>query len=239
MAPVTEALGFVIGRHIADASHGDLCFRAYSSIRRFYPDSPVVIVDDSSPRPDLHAYDARTTVIQSARRGSGEFGLYHHFHVGGWFDRAVLMHDSMVINQRLVIPDVPITYLWHFPAEAALDSVVKDVKKFIGRLENKRAAKRKYTSRSWLGMFGCASIVTWSCLDRVAARYDLFGLLRKVDTRPKRCAMERILGIVFDDELDKHRPSLNGSIVDLPGFGTRATPLPTHNGAMDKTWHGR
>lgn len=232
-------LGFVIGRHIANTSHVNLCFRAYTSVRKFYPDAPVVIVDDRSALPDPNTYDARTTIVRSTARGAGEFGLYYHYHSTRLFDRGVLLHDSMVIKRPLDLPDVPVIYLWHFIFDAALEVVVRDVEKFLGKLKNKDDAKRKYKSRAWLGMFGCASVLTWDCLDRIERHYGLFRLLRKVDTRLKRCAMERVLGVLFDDVLDHRRPSLNGSIFDLPGACARSELLTGYGGTMDKTWHGR
>ena len=92
------SLGFIISRHISQPAHADLCFRAYSSARRFYPENPIVIVDDNSSIADSHEYDACTTVIQSIVPKSGEFGLYYYYHSLRPFDRAVLLHDSMVLK---------------------------------------------------------------------------------------------------------------------------------------------
>lgn len=237
--PLDRNIGFVIGRHVASPSHVNLCFRAYTSVRKFYPNNTILIVDDNSTLPDPNVYDDRTIVIQSAIRGAGEFGIYYYYYITRPFDRGVLLHDSMVINKPLDLPDVPIIYLWHFPFHASLEQVAADVEMLLGELDNKADAEQKYRSHSWFGMFGCGSVVTWDHLHRVASCYQLFRLLPKVNTRLKRCAMERVLGVLFNGALDKERPSLNGNILDLPGAWVRKNPLIGYGGAMDKTWHGR
>ena len=234
-----ESLGFVIGRHISDASHTELCFRAYTSIRAFYPDNRILIVDDGSKLPDEHAYDENTTVVDAAARGAGEFGLYATYHAARPFDRAVLMHDSMVLKRRLDLPEVPILYLWHFPFWESLDVYASDIETFLGKLKNNDELSQTYASRRWLGVFGCAATVTWDCLDRVQHHYRLFDLLPEVTTRQKRCVMERVLGVVFAREMKHHRLSLNGDIGASPGIGSRSVLLAERPGAMDKTWHGR
>jgi hypothetical protein len=235
----TPSLGFVIGRHIANLSHVDLCFRAYTSIRSFYPDSQILIVDDGSKLPDPHDYDVRTTIVEAASRGAGEFGLYAHYHATRPFERALFLHDSMVLKRRLELPDVPIVYLWHFPFWASLEVLDKDIEAFVDKLQDKDALRQKYMSREWLGMFGCASVITWECLNRAVDQYQLFRLLPDVTTRERRCVMERVLGIAFDNELDHRRPSLNGNIFEFPGLGSRGALLENPPGCMDKTWHGR
>ena len=234
-----RSLGFIISRHIADASHSGLCFRAYTSIRKFYPDNLILIVDDGSSLLDLHSYDSRTIIVQSTVPGSGEFGLYYYYHLTHLFDRAVFLHDSMVIKRPLALSDAPIIYLWHFNHHDYLHVVKSEVGSLLKELGHKDDAERTYKSNSWIGMFGCCCVMTWDCLDRITRRYQLFRLIPKVKTRLKRCAMERVLGILFSEELDKSKPSLNGYIFQLPGAFTRSELLKDHEGYVDKTWHGR
>lgn len=236
---MTSSLGFVVGRHIANPSHVDLCFRAYTSIRSFYPDSQILIVDDGSRLVDPHAYDAKTHVVEAPSRGAGEFGLYAQYHATRPFERAVFLHDSMVIKRPLELPEVPILFLWHFACWESLDVLRNDVEAFLGKLQNKDELQQTYVSRNWFGMFGCASAITWECLNRVVDKFQLFRLLPDVNTRERRCVMERVLGIASNHELDHRRPSLNGNIATFPGAFRRNTLLTGQNFAMDKTWHGR
>lgn len=233
------SLGFVIGRHIANASHANLCFRAYSSIRRFYPDNLILIVDDGSSMPDPHRYDYRTIVVNSNARGSGEFGLYYYYYITRLFDRAVFLHDSMVIKKPLQLPPLPVTFLWHFNRHKALHVVKSEIETLLAALADRGDAERKYRSNTWLGMYGCCCVVTWDCLDKIVQKYKLFALLPSVNSRILRCAMERVLGFLFSEELDRTSPSLNGDIFHFPGAFERTHLLSKHNGYMDKTWHGR
>ena len=234
------SLGFVIGRHIAKADHVALCSRAHASVRRFYPDSPILIVDDNSPLEGPDDYDAQTSVVRSTFPGAGEFGLYYYYHHTRAFDRAVFLHDSMVINRPLDLSNAhAIKYLWHFAYHESLWQHVNDVERLLSELADREGAERKYRSNAWTGMFGCCCSLTWSCLDRIVQRYQLFRLLPKVNTRATRCAMERVLGILFSEELRQDSPSLNGNIFELPGAFVRDQQLTDHAGYMDKTWHGR
>lgn len=234
-----RALGFVIGRHISAASHVDLCFRAYTSIRKFYPNNLILIVDDGSLLSDPHGYDSRTIVVQSTVRGTGEFGLYYYYHLTHLFERAVLMHDSMVVNKSISLPDVDIIYLWHFVFNDYLHVVKAEVEALLSELASKDEAERKYKSNAWSGMFGCSCIMTWNYLDLLVSRYQIFRLLPKVKTRTMRCAMERVLGILCSEDLKKDSPSLNGYIFHLPGAFARNGLLKSYDGYIDKTWHGR
>ena len=51
-------------------------------------------------------------------------------------------------------------------------------------------------------------------LTKIAEKYNLFALLEKVKTRPDRCCLERIFGIIFnlESKITKKQKSLFGNI---------------------------
>jgi hypothetical protein len=68
----------------------------------------------------------------------------------------------------------------------------------------------------WAGCFGVQSYLNHNFLQKIAEKYNLFALLEKVKTRPDRCCLERIFGIIFnlESKITKKQKSLFGNIHD-------------------------
>jgi hypothetical protein len=49
----------------------------------------------------------------------------------------------------------------------------------------------------WYGCFGVQSYINHDFLVNTFNKYNLFTLLSKVKTRPDRCCLERIFGLIF------------------------------------------
>lgn len=231
--------GFVIGRCIRGPAHMDLCYRCYESVRKVYPSVPILIVDDNSTHMDTHTYDANTLVVMSTFRGMGEFGLYHYYWKLHPFERAVVIHDSMIVRSPLPLPDEDVAFLWHFPNKAYDSDINHLVRSMLQRLTHTAELLEVYAGTSWKGCFGVSSTIKWAYLDHLVAKYDLWAICGAVNYREMRCAIERLFAVLcFHDKGDVQ--SLFGDIFAHPHAYRAYDPatLDTHLPVI-KTWTGR
>ena len=72
-------------------------------IRSFYPFSKIIIIDDNSNYDFVKADVEYKNVefIQSEYPGKGELLPYIYYARHKWFERAVIIHDSVFIHKRI------------------------------------------------------------------------------------------------------------------------------------------
>ena len=231
-------LGFCIVRCIRDAKHTELCYDAYTSIRKFYPNNHIMIIDDNSTVEDLHEYD-NITMIKSEHPGCGEVLAYYYFHKLRLFDEMVFIHDSMMINSVLDLHKTPL-FLWNFTTHIWDD--VPRVCRIIQDCKHKFQLTQLMISQCWDGCFGICSYVTLEFIDTIERKYNFFSVLNHIKCRDDRCSMERIWSIICHHHTGKRViPTICGNIFDHPdSFGPynptdpRLEKLP-----IIKRWMGR
>ena len=117
--------GFVICRHVHHPQVNQYWRECVRNIRRFHPTKKIVIIDDFSfpqyldneEKKKLLAADPQLMVIPSEYKGVGELLGYYYFHKHRWFEKAVILHDSVFVNSSLQkkVQDVKdVAFLWSF-----------------------------------------------------------------------------------------------------------------------------
>jgi len=75
-----QTLGFIILRHVNSSLTNNYWIRCYDSIRHFYPENSIIIIDDNS---DLQFLTEKkldnTTVINSEYPKRGELLPYYYY----------------------------------------------------------------------------------------------------------------------------------------------------------------
>lgn len=193
------SLGFVIVRHINSAATAEYWKEACRCIRRFY-DNAILIVDDNSDTKFINpAYSIKEalvdncTIVKSEFPARGELLGYYYFHKLKPFEKAVIIHDSVFLNSKIDFDSVVgFRTLWSF--EHRWDNVNHILSK-ITHLEPCSQILGMYLSKSkWKGCFGIMAVISWSFLDRLVQRFELFDrLLPYITCREDRCTLERIL----------------------------------------------
>jgi hypothetical protein len=189
--------GFVIVRHVNDSITNEYWKESYKCIRKFY-DNPILIIDDNS-NPDFLIQDIELVncqVIQSEYPRAAEILGYYYFHKLKPFDKAIIIHDSVFINQYIKFEDIPdVKFLWSFTHQWDSD---KETILLMLYLDNSDELIRMYSDKSkWLGCFGIMSVITWDIVDRINRRYNLFSaLLPIIKTRHNRECLERLFACV-------------------------------------------
>lgn len=236
-------------RHARTPAQDQLWKRCYASIREFHPDIPVVIISDNSTIPITESL-ANTTLIESEFPGAGELLPYYYFLKHHWTDRIVFFHDSMLLIKPLNFAEIekyPVRFLWHFSDHQWDDDKV--IQPLLAELKNCDGLLAMFRNKTaWDGCFGVASTITYEFLGMLNEKYGFFDILiRKVNNRDHRMAMERAFAVAIFCEAPFPRPerSLNGCIHDMSLCWSEMTPdkiatlKRVYPFSIIKSWHGR
>ena len=219
--------GFIISRHVTSANTNNYWNNAVICIRKLYPIRKIVIIDDNSNYNFVKSfYDYKNvTFIQSEFEKSGELLPYYYFHKYKFFKNAVIIHDSIFIHKRFAfekILGIPCIPLWHFDADK---EELQDRNFLVKNLTNNEIIKYKLSldnknyifnenDKNWNGCFGVQSFINLNFLEKIEEKYSILSLVDYVNTRQRRCALERIFGAVFSTECKylNNNKSLFGNI---------------------------
>jgi hypothetical protein len=246
-------------RHVSSKTTDLYWKESYAAIRKFYPNVPILIIDDSSNRnylrEDIHMTNC-TVIYDVEHKGRAELLPYYYFHIIKPFDRAVIIHDAVFLQAPLDFShfDVDsesgnIQFLWSIP-HFHEDTILTQIHELIDALPDKwREDVRSmylHTKADWTGIFGVMSIVDWKWINRVNERYQLFeNWFPALKDREYRCAMERVFGLIAYHHLrNLVKKPLFGSIQHYVKWGvTFAEYLKNYEDfqayPMIKVWSGR
>lgn len=221
--------GFIMVRYIQDELTSKYWYKSYQCIRQFYPKTPIVIIDDYSKsqfiNPQLESKLVSCRIIASDRQPHcGELLGYDYFFRHHWFQRAIIIHDSLFLQKPIVLPlsnNDKVRFLWHIETKQ-FDDVEWETSmlKKIG-LPYLELYEKKHL---WKGCFGVMSIIDYDFLKKIST--PLFSFMEEITTRRHRSCMERIFAILcmYHEPKLLHHPSLMGNIHQYPlGWGYHYT----------------
>jgi hypothetical protein len=208
-------------------------------IRRFYPENLIVVVDDNS---DLKFISknifSNLIVIKSEFAKRGELLPYYYLHRYKFFDRAVILHDSVFVQQRFDFEKHDNVALWHFKDSLYHNKEVEQ--KMIRCLTNHAELLEAHQSAQFRGMFGVMSVVTLDFVTMLQAKYDFLRLLQHVNCRSDRQCLERVFGVLFSVE-NPTGHAVFGDIFQFCRWGGTFLEYKRNknNKAVVKVWTGR
>jgi hypothetical protein len=235
----SSSYGFILTRHVRCEKTNAYWNTCIKSLRQFYQANlyKIVVIDDNSNPAFLKAFQEYENVVyeQSAYPGAGELLAYYYFYRNHYFDKAVILHDSVFFQKKVHFHKLgaihPVLPLWHFD-EQKNDDVAGCLRHavFLNHRETicdtlKHSGKMTQlflTGLRWTGCFGLQALIDHQFLTQLQNKYQIFRLLRIVKTRPQRCNLERIFGILFALESPQlaQTPSLLGNIYAYMKWGT-------------------
>lgn len=184
-------------RHVVSPDSNQYWQKCHECIRRFYPDTPIVIVDDDSdPMFEVAMREVEkslhnTTIIQSEFPKCGELLGYYYLYTRKLFRRAVVLHDSVFLQEYVdfMVYD-KVRFLWHFthewdnePREVEMLNMTgyEDLDYFYGDFG------------AWVGCFGVMSVIELSFLEEISG---IFRLVHVVKSRSDRKCIERVFALM-------------------------------------------
>lgn len=235
--------GFIILRHVNSEYTNLYWKRCYECVRKFYKDNHIVIVDDNSNYEyvdlDFESQLYNTTIIRSRYEKRGELLPYIYFIENKLFDVAMIIHDSVFINQRFdenIFNTNTYRILWTF--EHMYDTPLEEIR-IIKHLENNAELLEFYENKDlWKGCFGGMTIINHDFLTSVNARYNIYNIIDDIQTRESRCYFERIIAVI----LQKNAPLCDvfGDIYKFMQWGIQFREIGNWNHLpIIKCWTGR
>jgi hypothetical protein len=212
----SESTGFIILRHVNSPQTNDYWNRCYDSIRKFYPEHKIVIIDDNS---DYSLITERTlyktTIIQSEYPRRGELLPYYYYLKYNFFDTAVIIHDSVFINAYIDLHTEAYTFFWDF--EHTWDQI-EDETNMINAFNDAELMNLYKDKSLWRGCFGGMMIINYDYLQHINTKYDISKLLDFVKTRYNRSSFERVIACLLISECECH--VMFGTIYNYILWGT-------------------
>jgi hypothetical protein len=138
-----------------------------------------------------------TTIIESEYKGRGELLPYYYYSKCGWFENAIILHDSVFIHKKieLKIENGAYKMLWTFPH---IYNQPENEKRLFWNLNYTNEMLSFYNDKNkWSGCFGGMSIISHDFISSIDKKYDLSNLLEAITTRSNRCAFERIIACLM------------------------------------------
>jgi len=209
--------GFIMLRHVRCAETNQLWNHNYRSIRREYPDAPIMIIDDHSDQSFVKSEQPLENVEIVESRfppNTAELLPYIYFLEKRPFHKAVIVHDGAFVQKRLdteTVVDVQILFDFNpniFRSQTDVSLVVE--------LDNTDDLLTVYVNNDFVGCFGCMSIITLEFTELLFQKYNLHALVGRLTDRKTRSSLERVFGILFRLESKNRLPSYMGCIHDQP-----------------------
>lgn len=217
--------GFIMTRHVNSITTNNYWNQSIKCIKRLYPRTKIVVIDDNSNYEFVKAdFEYKNVeIIQSEFKGRGELLPYYYFYKKKFFENAIIIHDSIFIHRRInfeKLKNIDVLPLWHFNQD--MDNLQNSLF-LISKLKNTFFLQKNLylndvvvlgRQHEWAGCFGVQSYINYHFLEKIVNKYNLFALLEKVRSRPDRCCLERIFGIIFtlESTITKKQKSLFGNI---------------------------
>ena len=205
--------GFIITRHVNSEQTNKYWNQCIKLIRTFYSLNQIVLIDDNSNPSFIKAdYEYLNIIyIQSEYPGRGELLPYIYYLKYKWFHSAVIIHDSVFIHSkiRFELFNTPILPLWHHKYDK---ENVYNILRIASSLNNNSIIMKKLNNtNNILGFnnddfnlcFGCQSFITLSFLEMLENKYKITNLINVIRNRNDRCALERVMGVLFCQEYPK------------------------------------
>ena len=192
------SFGFIILRHVNNELTNKYWIRCVNSIREYYPENNILIIDDNSDYNFITNENLyKTTIINSEYPKRGELLPYYYYLHNKLFDVAIIIHDSVFINKYIDMSVEKYKFLWEF--EHDWDQI-EDETRMIN-IFNDLELKEFYENKDlWKGCFGAMTIISHDYLIYINNKYDISKLLELVLTRYNRCSFERVIACLLQKE---------------------------------------
>ena len=230
-----KSVGFIITRHVNSEETNNMWKKCITQIRKLYNDIQIIIIDDDSNNDFLNSEGidlTNCTVIESEYKKRGELLPYYYFYKYKWFDRAIYIHDSVLVHERINLDNVnDVKFLWDFPGgkyEAGDEN--KSIEETLSHLNYSDELILLFKNKeNWKGCWGTMSVIDYDFLKIIVEKYNMNELLNYITDRSKRMHFERIFAVICIH----HKPSM---LTEYSMFGFYDN---NPNDKMQKKFYGR
>lgn len=203
--------GFIITRHVNSEKTNKYWNQCVKLIRTFYPLKQIIIIDDNSNKDFVkedHPYE-NITIIQSEYPGRGELLPYIYYLRHKWFPNAVIIHDSLFIHKRIPFEKFKfqVLPLWHHIYDkenihnlTRITAALKHNHHLLTKIRGEDVNILGLNKNTFNLCFGGQTYIKLEFLELLQRKYSITNLVNVVHSRPDRCSLERVLGLLFCEE---------------------------------------
>ena len=161
---MSKKIGFIVLRHVNNELTNKYWIKCVDSIRKYYPENDIIIIDDNSDYKYITEKTLyKTTIINSEYPKRGELLPYYYLN-NKLFDIAVIIHDAVFINKYIDMRVEKYKLIWEF--EHNWDQI-EDETRMINVFNDPELKKFYENKRLWKGCFGCMTIITHDYLTHI------------------------------------------------------------------------
>ena len=229
-------IGFIILRHVNNKLTNKYWIKCVNSIRQYYPENNILIIDDNSNYEYITEETLyKTTIINSEYPKRGELLPYYYYLHNKLFDIAIIIHDSVFINKYIDFGVDNYKLLWDFQHHC---DQIEDETRMINVFNDPELNKFHENKQLWKGCFGGMSIIKHDYLTFINIKYDISKLLDYVLTRYNRCSFERVIACLLQKHCEKQ--TLLGDIHNYCPWNMTFNQIGDYNHLpLIKCWTGR
>lgn len=229
--------GFIILRHVNSEKTNEYWKLSYDSVRKYYPEYKIIIIDDNSDYNFITEKELyKTTIIKSEYPGRGELLPYYYYLKNKNFKKAIIIHDSVFINKYINFEIDDYKMIWNF--DHGSDDVESE--KNILKIFNDKKIVEFYDNKDmWKGCFGGMSIISHDYLSKINKDYKIKKLLDVILNRNNRMSFERVIACLLqiNNNIDN---TLLGNIHEYCEWGiTFSEKDKSKHLPIIKVWSGR
>lgn len=124
--------GFIIPTCIRNNIHFNQLKRCINSIRNFYENIKIILIDDSNIEytkqiKEFFKYDDNIFIKESLLKGSADQQIFKVLLETELFEKAIFIQDSMILNKKLEgIDEINLQFIWHFTNHRVHWDIIKE-----------------------------------------------------------------------------------------------------------------
>jgi len=217
-----ERFGFIIPVCIKDNDRKTLFLECLKSIRTFYKDNYIILIDDGEW--DLNKIDEIKTInnihiVKSLYKGGGEFQCCYELIKTDKFDKAIFFKDGMILKKAFNTNNINLKWLWHFTNHRVHWDIIKEPVSEFNKINNivthtdiiKYHINNTYTSNSefqkfalnylknkekWVGCCGGMCVIDKKTINLIENKVKFIDNFNKSTSRRERMVNETIFSLL-------------------------------------------
>lgn len=209
---------FVILRSVQSEYFNNYWLECYKSLRKYYPDTDIKIVDNAS-NPEFLKCPFELERCEVIAAEFPQTRLYSPFYeclkLSG-YDVAVIIHDGIIFNSHVDFTSVETAkFLWHFETHEYDNHALE--RRMIETMNRSSQLMQVYNSNAWYGCMGCLTAMNLNFLQKLQEKYTITNLIPLVNNQTDAIAFERVLAVLCYTEHPELAtdPSFEGDIRNM------------------------
>ena len=181
-------------RNVRSPDFNNYWTESYKSIRKFYPDIDIKIIDNNSTCASTIPL-TNCEIIQAEYPESRLFSPYYEFLKMNGYSKAVIIHDGFIFNSYIDFNTVHnAKFMWHFETH---DYDNHDLEtRQISLFDNNEPLLKMYNSKQWHGCLGCLLVIDKPFITMLEDKYKISRLVTMIHNQEGAIAFERVIAVL-------------------------------------------